>query len=556
METAKEELQSGNEELTTVNDELQTRSVVEFQTNNDLINLLGSVEIPIVMLGGDHKIRRFTPLAGKALNLLMTDIGRPLSDLKLNFTSPHSDIDLEKMVSATIETLLTQEVEVQNRLGQWFRLQVRPYKTTTNKIDGAVLTLVDINSLRQSLIEVQAAKGEAVRANRAKDLFLATLSHELRTPLTAILSWTQLLRSGKLNAEKSRQALDIIEESCKTQAQLINDLLDVSRIVAGKIVLETREVSAASIMMTALEAVSPTAAAKSIQIETSFAPKVGNILADPVRLQQVFWNLLTNAIKFSNAESKISIKIDQVAASPGKQAGAMIKVEDSGKGIDSAFLPQIFDRFSQEDSSAIRVHGGLGLGLAIVRDLVELHGGTITAESQGENRGACFTIIIPIKQDYTSSSYLGKFNPPDTKTTATKNPAVRLDGIRVLIVDDEDNVREAYCALLGLVGADVKGASSAKEGFSLFGEFKPDVLVSDISMPGEDGYSLIKKIRALGPVEGGKTPALAITANAGENDIQQSLSAGFQVHLSKPVDSQLLAAAITKLVGKSLRVDR
>lgn len=548
METAKEELQSGNEELTTVNDELQSRSMEQIQTNNDLVNLLGSVEIPIVMLGDDQKVRRFTPLAGKALNLINADLGRPLSDLKLNLNSPSGDIDLEKMVADTIETMVSQEVEVQDRKGHWFRLQVRPYKTIENKIDGAVLALVDINDLKISLNEVKAARSESIKANRAKDLFLATLSHELRTPLTAILSWAQLLKSGKLSAEKAQRAIEIIEENGKVQAQLINDLLDVSRIVSGKIALETLELQPGDIVLAAVDAVRPTALAKSIHIETKIAPQVGNILADPMRLQQIFWNLLSNAIKFSAPESKVYIEVDEVTDPMGGKAKAVIRIEDSGKGIEAEFLPMLFDRFSQEDNSTVRMHGGLGLGLAIVRDLVHLHGGTIHAESLGANRGACFTVFLPI----VSASNASQIQSSKRQSTTAApnlgpNESISLEGARVLLVDDEIDSNAAFKEIIESYGAEILCANSAKEAIHHFAEFRPHVLVSDIAMPGEDGYSLIRKIRALKPIEGGRTPAIAMTAYAGTEDVKLALAAGFQTHLSKPVDGPVLAKAIFDL---------
>jgi two-component system CheB/CheR fusion protein len=549
LETAKEELQSGNEELTTVNDELQTRSIEQSQTNNDLINLLGSVEIPIVMLSDDQKVRRFTPLAGKALNLIASDAGRPLSDLKLNFSSPSGEINLGKMVTETIETMVSQEIEVQDHKGHWFRLQVRPYKTIDNKIDGAVLALVDINNLKRSLKEVKAAKKEAEKANRTKDVFLATLSHELRTPLTAILSWAQMLKSGKLNAEKSKSAVDVIVESAKAQAQLINDLLDVSRIVAGKLSLETQEVDPTFIVLAAVEAVRPLAAAKSIQLETLFGHQMGTVMADPNRLKQVFWNLLTNAVKFSAPDSKIVVRVDRVNDSSTGKPMIMIRVEDSGKGIDAEFLPHIFDRFSQEDSSSIRVHGGLGLGLAIVHDLIELHGGTVGVESLGNNQGTTFTVMLPLKSDQMGAA-------PQTNALKNSvnvgNQSVKLDGVRILVVDDEANARDASCELLSSHGAEVMSAGSAKEGFSIFNHFKPHILVSDIAMAGEDGYSLIKKVRALSHVAGGNTPALAMTAYAGHEDVEKALAAGFQIHLAKPVDGEDFLNSIAKLLGKSL----
>jgi two-component system CheB/CheR fusion protein len=542
LETAKEELQSGNEELTTVNDELQTRSVEQIDTNNDLINLLGSVEIPIVMLGDDRRVRRFTPLAGKALNLIPTDVGRPLSDLKLNFVQPGGVLDLETMVSATIETLVSQEVEVQDRKGHWFRLQVRPYKTIDNKIDGAVLALVDIDTLKLTVREVKKARSEAEKANRAKDLFLATLSHELRTPLTAILSWGEMIHSGKLDAVKTKRGAEIIVECGKTQAQLINDLLDVSRIVAGKLSLDTREIDPTSAVLGAIEAVRSTAEAKSIDIETYFAPQIGTVMADPVRLRQVF----------SSPQSKVIIRVERVNDLDGEKAKAMIQISDSGKGIELDFLPKIFDRFTQEDGSSIRIHGGLGLGLAIVRNLVELHGGTIDAKSGGNQLGATFTVLLPIKSNQALLGFQAPQADPLKSSITIGNAAIRLDGIRVLLVDDEANAREAFSELLNSFGAEVRAVGSSREGLNLLMQFRPQVVVSDIAMPGEDGYNFIKKIRALSPSEGGITPALAMTAYAGEEDIRRALSSGFQAHLSKPVDGQELAKTIAKLVSRNL----
>jgi two-component system CheB/CheR fusion protein len=544
LETAKEELQSGNEELSTVNDELQIRSGDQVQSNNDLINLLGSVEIPIVMLDNDHKIRRFTPLAGNALNLISTDVGRSLSDFKLNFDSPGSVLDLQQIVSAAIQSKESQEVEVRDNKGRWYRLQVRPYKTVEGKIDGAVLALVDIDTLKHSLKEVKEARLDAEMANRAKDLFLATLSHELRTPLSAMLSWAQMLASGQLDAEKMKRGAEIIEGSAKTQAQLINDLLDVSRIVSGKIALETIELDPTSVIQNAIEAVRPLAQVKSIKIETFFAPNVGTVLADSVRLQQVFWNLLSNAVKFSSPDSKVTVRLDRIDARGDHKAKAVIKVLDSGKGIAPDFIPKIFERFSQADESSIRLHGGLGLGLAIVRNLVELQGGSVRAESMGDQQGATFTVTLPIQSDHMS--------PIRQAANAliysnSKGIPVRLDGLRALVVDDELNTREAFGEVLRSYGAETQLAGSAKEGLKMFSDFNPHVVLSDIAMPGEDGYSLIQKIRALPIAQGSNTPALAITAYAGNDDVQRALGAGFQAHLSKPVDGLDLAKAVFRL---------
>ncbi len=540
LETAKEELQSGNEELTTLNDELQTRSTEQTDTNNDLINLLASVQIPIVMLDNERRVRRFTPTAAKALNLIPSDIGRPLTDLRLNFTTVDVKLSLEDMVSESIDTMELREAQVQDRSGCWFRLQVRPYKTVDNKIDGAVLAFVDINQLKLSLKEVRTARNEAENANHAKDLFLTTLSHELRTPLTAILSWSQLLAAGKLDAQKSQQGAETIERCAKVQAQLIDDLLDISRIAAGKLSLEISEIDPIEVAVAAIEKIRFMAEAKGIQIETVFADKIGTIMADPARLQQVFWNLLTNAVKFSYPDSKIILNFKRIKAANGQKARAEMQISDFGKGIAPEFLPQIFDSFSQEDSSSIRVHGGLGLGLAIVRNLIELQGGIIRVESLGEKLGATFTVVFPIKSDQVKIG-LGKTN--------SVNGNIQLQGIRVLIVDDELDTLKALGELLRTYGAEIQIASSADEALKVFTEFKPDVLVSDIAMPGEDGISLMKKIRAMSPEMGGKTPSLAVTAYAAPDDLKQTKLAGFQAHLSKPVDGHNLVKAIFRLAG-------
>ncbi len=544
LETAKEELQSSNEELTTVNDELQSRSIDQIQLSNDLINLLGSVEIAILMIGSDRRIRRFTPIAGRALNILSSDVGRPISDLKFNFTAPGMDLSLDALISEVTESLVPKEIEVQDLDGRWFRLQVRPYKTLDNRIDGVVLAYVDIDALKQSLKEVKSAKGEAESANRSKDLFMATLSHELRTPLTAILSWAQMLRAGTLDQVKAQKGAMIIEESAKIQSQLISDLLDVSRIVAGKIALDIQETNIIEIVHAAMEAVAPNAADKSIRIEIKASSGIGTVMADPIRLQQVFWNLLSNAIKFSSPESRVIVRLERHEGENGERTRVLIHVEDSGKGIDPEFLPNIFERFSQQDSSSIRLHGGLGIGLTIVKNLVELHGGTVEAKSLGKDKGAIFSVCLPLR----SRKPLPRLAEP---RASQKPQGIRLDGVRILIVDDELHAGTAFAETLQSLGAQTCLATSVPQAIELFKQLRPVVLVSDIAMPNEDGYSLIKKIRALSPEQGGQIPALAVTAYAAKEDVQRALSAGFQLHLSKPVDNYQLAKAIRRLVEQS-----
>ena len=545
LETAKEELQSGNEELTTVNDELQIRNQELNQLNNDLINLLGSVEIPILMLGNDHRIRRFTALAGKVLNLLPTDVGRPIGDLRLTFTAPGFVLDLNEVVRDVIQTQSLKEIEVQNSEGHWFRLQARPYRTIDGITDGAVLALVDVNAFKASLKEVRAARTEAEQANRAKDLFLATLSHELRTPLTTILSWSQLLRSGKLSPGKTKRAAEMIEESGRSQAQLINDLLDVSRIITGKFSLEIREVDLAIVAEAAIESVRSSAEGKGIAIVSKLnpEPEVGFVRADPDRLQQVIWNLLSNAVKFSELESTITVSLDRVDGQGGKSAMARVQVRDSGKGIHAEFLPHMFDRFSQEDSSSVRFHGGMGLGLAIVRNLVELQGGTVQAESSGEGTGSVFTVLMPL----TPEMKLVSSRREVSQLGDGRRRECRLDDIRVLIVDDDAMAREAFSEILASAGAKTQLAGSVQEALKRFTLFKPHLVLTDIAMPGEDGYALLRKIRAVGEKKGGGVPCIALTAYAGAAVRMRALDVGFQAHLDKPVDSQKLVETVFKL---------
>jgi two-component system CheB/CheR fusion protein len=544
LETAKEELQSSNEELTTVNDELQSRSIEQVQLSNDLINLLGSVDIPILMIDKSFCIRRFTPRAGKSFNLIPSDVGRPISDLKLNLTSSEMDLDLNILVAEVLDTLVSKEIEVKDANGYWFRMQIKPYRTIDHRIDGGVIALVDIDVLKQSLKQVEEAKREAEKANRGKDLFLATLSHELRTPLTSILTWAQLLRMGGLSEEKSKKAIGIIEESGKTQAQLIDDLLDVSRIIAGKLILSLQEINPIDVILKTVDTLRLTAESKSIKIEENYDPEVGTVMADPLRLQQIFSNLLTNAVKFSAPHSTVFINLTNHHDTDGIKTRAMIQVIDSGKGVDPEYLPYIFDRFSQEDSSSVRLHGGLGLGLAIVRNLVELHGGTVRVEAQGSKPGATFTILLPIKT-------IQVFKAKTTNNTDEENAEINLKGIRVLIVDDEASPREGFTEILRSFGAEAKSIDTAQGALDMMGDFKPDILVSDIAMPNEDGYSLIQKIRQRSPELGGKIPVIAVTAYVGAVDVKHILAAGFQAHIAKPLDGFHLAQTVWKLVKSS-----
>jgi two-component system, chemotaxis family, CheB/CheR fusion protein len=687
LETSKEELESTNEELITVNEEMQTRNQELKRLNSDLNNLHNSVNMSIVVLGRDLTIRRFTPRAEKELNLLATDIGQPIGRIKTNLDFPA----LEKTIGEVIKTMSTREKEVQSKDGRVYSLRVRPYVTIDNKIDGAVLALVDITDLKQTEQQIrdernyaqaiirtvphpllvlddklrvatanesfyrtfqvspqetegrliyelgnrqwdiaalhelleeilpqrtfledfevtygfetigpqtmllnaarleskdgrperlllsieniserklaeedlknlmhkeQAARAQAEAANRVKDEFLAMVSHELRSPLTAIVGWTHLLKGGKLGPSESERAIQTIDRNATAQTAIINELLDVSSIISGKLKLEVKPVDLAEVINAAVDAIRPAADAKGIEVVTSFNQRAGLVAGEAVRLQQVFWNLLTNAIKFTPNDGRVEVQL--------KPAGkhVTVVVSDTGAGIPSDFLPHIFERFQQADTSERRTHGGLGLGLSIVRNLVEMHGGSVTAESEGDGQGASFTVIIPIltvssrtsaptagdvsaeRSVYGTEHYEGSADKQDLEL----KPDI-LKGVRVLAVDDQADTRDLIILALTRYGAEVRACTSAIEACKMIQVWKPKVIVSDIGMPGEDGYDFMRKIRALAPESGGQIPAVALTGYAGAADESKAYAAGYQVHMTKPVALRDLAATIAKLAG-------
>lgn len=391
----------------------------------------------------------------------------------------------------------------------------------------------------QLLLDEQRARAEAEAANRMKDEFLATLSHELRTPLTSLLGWACLLRGPELDAALLDKGLEAIERNAKVQTQLINDLLDVSRIISGKLRLEVQPIGVSSVIEAAITVVRPAADAKSIRLTYIHEPGLGAISGDSARLQQVVWNLLSNAVKFTPEGGRIEVRLEQ------RDSHAQLTVSDTGRGISPAFLPRVFDRFRQEDSSATRDYGGLGLGLAIVRHLVELHGGTVLAESDGLGMGAKFCVSFPLISERLDPSLVvqsGEYRFDDT---------ANLNGLRVLVVDDEADARQIISTLIQRRGAEVFACESAREALEVLESWRPDVLMSDIAMPGEDGYSLINKVRSLPADRGGHTPAAAFTAYARDEDRKRALAAGFQMHIAKPITSNQLVATIAHLAGRA-----
>jgi two-component system CheB/CheR fusion protein len=666
FETAKEELQSANEELITLNDELETRNFDLTVRSDDLDNLLDNTENPLLIVSKELLIRRFTPRAMLAFNLIATDVGRNIGDLKSNF-----GLNMSALIKDVMQNTKAKDIEVQGQDESWSRLQIRPYVTANNKVDGTIISLTDIEALKQkekvtkdayeyassiaetvplplavvdvkshfktmnrafyehfrlpknainqeiysslgiksiqkiwlqklffvaieqgipfsdyeiasdvshlgarkilvsgakihwkadespalllSFVDVteqrtreedrrqllareRSARSEAEKANRTKDVFLATLSHELRTPLSSILAWAQLIRMDKIDAVKIKEGAAIIEQSAKAQSRLIDDLLDVSRISAGKITLELKEIDPLTPIKAAIESVRTQYEKNEISITTNFVKEKLLISGDSVRIQQIIWNLLTNAAKFSPSSGEVYVGLSH--AQKQGQEYALIEVKDRGKGIPKEFLPHLFDRFSQADASSSRLHGGLGLGLSIVKSLVELHGGTVFVEdSQGEC-GAHFKILFPLlKADAAAEEVSQKI-----ADSIVSQP--RLDGIRILLVEDDIDSLQAISLLLQSLGAVVQEHSSAKHAVAALNQFRPDILVSDISMPEKDGFDLIRKIRALPHNEGGALPAIALTAHAALEDKSQTLEAGFQAHIAKPVEAEELGRVI------------
>jgi PAS domain S-box-containing protein len=393
-------------------------------------------------------------------------------------------------------------------------------------------------------VREQEARADAEEANRLKDEFLATLSHELRTPLTAILGWARLLRSGRLDERSGARALEIIERNADAQNQLIEDILDVSRIITGKLALHVEPVEPVAVIEAAVEAVRPAAEARRVELNVLLSPEPSPVSGDAARLRQVIWNLLTNAVKFTPEGGRVEVRVERT------DSHVRIKVSDTGEGIDPKFLPYVFDRFRQADASTTRKRGGLGLGLAIVRHLVELHGGTVSAESEGRGRGTTFTVSLPAADTQASGPEGSRPAREESIPTFADCPP-SLSGLRVLVVDDEPDTLDFLVAVLEGCEAEVMTASSAAEAFRLMREAKPDVVVSDIGMPDEDGYEFIRKVRRLGDDEGGRTPAIALTAYAREEDRRATIRAGFQTHMTKPVEPSELAEVIADLVGRT-----
>lgn len=499
---------------------------------------------------------------------------------------------------------------------RWVQVRSSPMLSSQGDLLGYVGTLEDITERKQAeevraqVIREQTARQEAEAANRMKDEFLAVLSHELRTPLTSMLGWSKILRAKKLDEKATSRALEAIERNAISQMQLIEDILDVSRIIRGQLRLNVSAVNLLAVMEAALEAVRPLAEPKDIQLSTVLDTSIGSVYGDPARLQQIVWNLLTNAIKFTPKGGRVEVRLSKhfgfsisdfgVSAtstslsttqsnnfgfeshgenldssnteesnnlksvlenSDGREPSlklsaksqnsksqyAQIQVIDTGIGISSEFLPKVFERFRQADSTTTRSHNGLGLGLAIVRHLVELHKGTIFAQSSGSGQGAIFTVRLPLLQD-------NRGNKEATEKSFSPIASTPLAGLRVLVVDDEADTRNFLSFMFEEYGAFATAVASVDEALAVLEQAKPDILISDIGMSEQDGYTLIRKLRSLEPEKGGRIPAIALTAYTREEDRLKALSAGFQQHLSKPIDPNKMIAAVANVLELPIEV--
>ena len=427
-------------------------------------------------------------------------------------------------------------------------LSISPIKDSSGKIIGASKIARDITQLlkqqdeRESLLESErAARSEAERASQLKDEFLATLSHELRTPLNAILGWSQLLSLNPDSAEL-REGLDAIQRNARAQTQLIEDLLDMSRIISGKVRLDVQSTNVAEVIHASVESVRLSAEAKGIRLRKILDFDAGPVSGDPTRLQQIVWNLLSNAIKFTPKGGNVDVLLERV------NSHLEITVHDSGVGIKPEFLPSVFERFRQADASTTRSYGGLGLGLSIVKHLVELHGGTVRAKSAGDGKGATFIVSLPLAPVRQGEK---RAHPKSPSAPTFDGEEVSLEGIKVLLVDDDPDALALVSRLLTQCKAEVMACASADEGLEAMREFKPHVIVSDIGMPGKDGYQFIRELRQIAQDLGQKFPAIALTAFARSEDRTRAMMAGYQVHIAKPIEPQELLATVGSLAGRT-----
>jgi len=464
---------------------------------------------------------------------------------------PHDESPMAAVLSGKIPEVCDMEVQFERPDGERVVViaNIRPLKNELGEITGAINCFVDITERKRIEVELEQTRAEAEAANRSKDVFLATLSHELRTPLTAILGWSDILMQPGCTAADLTEGLAVIERNARAQANLIEDVLDISRIVSGNLSMDIQPCQLVAIIEAAIEVVRSAAAGKSITIRADLDPTVGHVSCDSARMQQVFWNLLVNAIKFTPMGGVITIAMQR------DNSAASIVVSDNGQGIRAEFMPHIFERFSQADGTSTRRVGGLGLGLSIVKHIMELHGGSVVAQSEGADRGTTITVRLPIRAvaaNEASGQEVGGTGSSRSPLIESKGKvqarAIRLDGVRLLIVDDEDDARRLIAKVLRDAGAIVTVASSVREALAALAKEVPQVLISDVAMPEQDGFDLIREVRRLGhSVQ--QLPAVALTAFTMKGDARSALLDEFQIYVAKPVEARDLLAVVANLVG-------
>lgn len=466
-------------------------------------------------------------------------------------------IESDKLVVESGETLVFEGLATAAGGTQDFRVTKGVVRDREGQVVGLFGISHDMTERRRAEEErlerarEQAARAEAEEANRMKDLFLATLSHELRTPLTSILGWAIMIDEGDVDEAVAREGIATIRRNAEQQRHIIDDILDASRIIAGKLHIETRPVELSRIVRAAVDVVRPAAEAKGVRLNCNLEPHTGSVSGDSHRLQQVFWNLLSNAVKFTPAGGEVGVEVEQLPRH------VRVTVSDTGRGIGPDFLPYVFDRFRQADSSPSRAHGGLGLGLSIVKYLVEMHGGSVGAHSAGLGQGAAFTVNLPLPSaaepsptvKHTREAQAWTEEPVGEEDTGDRRSRV-LSGLRVLLVDDDEDALQLLSMLLRRHGAESATATSAAAALIRFEQVRPDVFVSDVGMADVNGYELMRMVRSLEAGLGWRTPSLALTAYASESDRQLALSAGFDEHVAKPVEPETLVSAIANLAGK------
>ena len=518
---------------------------------------LENTPLAVIEWDRDFRLSRWSPSAERLFGWKAEEVlGKRITDWKFVYAD---DIDAVKKIRSRQQLGIEEHGVSKNRNYtkdgsivhcEWYNSVLYDKSGQLESILSLVLDVTARNLAEeekaQLLIREQEARKEAEEANRTKDEFLATVSHELRTPLASILGWARLLGSDMVERAKYPQVFETIARNAKSQAQLIDDLLDVSRIVTGKLRLEVRPLELKPIIEATIETVRPAATAKEIDLTLDLDEHVGAVSGDPDRLQQLVWNLLSNAIKFTPKRGKVDIRLGH----DGSQAE--IVVRDTGQGIRAEFLPHVFERFRQADGTSARKYGGLGLGLAIVRHLTELHGGTVDVESDGEDKGSTFKVTLPLLSKTAEGHVASPIERHSSGNNGLSDLRPALDGVRILVVDDEADVRDFAVMTFKECGAEAVSASGLVDALKIIDTWRPDVLVADIGMPDEDGYTLIRRVRSLPAERGGRIPAMALTAYARTEDRVRILASGYQIHVAKPVEPVELITAVASLAGRTI----